>query len=102
MVAVQQQEQAAAEAAHKRTVADADYYAAQRSADAEAYKVTQIADAKSKSSQMLLSALDGHDVLAQKYLDYLIAQELRDNSKWVLSTGGTPIIDLGTVGNASP
>jgi regulator of protease activity HflC (stomatin/prohibitin superfamily) len=94
MVAVQLKEQAEAEAAQKRIVADADYYAAQRAADAEAYQITQIAGAKSKSTEMLLKALDGHGTLSEKYLDYLTAQELRDNSKWVFGASGTPLIDL--------
>ena len=94
MVAGQLQEQAEAEAAQKRIVADADYYAAQRDADAEAYKITEIAKAKSASTDILLKALSGPDAVVQKYLDYLIAQELSANSKWVLGTGGTPIIDL--------
>jgi regulator of protease activity HflC (stomatin/prohibitin superfamily) len=94
MVAVQLQEQAEAEAAQSRILADAEYYAAQREADAEAYKITEIAKAKAENTEILLKALTGSDALVQKYLDYLIAQELSDNSKWVLGTGGTPIIDL--------
>ena len=94
MVAVQLQEQAEAEAAQSRILADAEYYTAQREADAEAYTITEIAKSKSESTEMLLEALTGSDALVQKYLDYLIAQELSDNSKWVLGTGGTPIIDL--------
>jgi regulator of protease activity HflC (stomatin/prohibitin superfamily) len=94
MVAVQHQEQAEAEAAQKRILADADFYSAQRTADAEAYKTTKVAEAKSKSAEVLLGTLAGHDTLAEKYLDYLIAQELRENSKWVFGAGGTPLIDL--------
>jgi regulator of protease activity HflC (stomatin/prohibitin superfamily) len=94
MVAVQLKEQAEAEAAQKRIVADADSYAAQRAADAEAYQITQIAKAKRESTEILLKALAGHGTLSEKFLDYLIAQELRENSKWVLGAGGTPIIDL--------
>ena len=95
MVSVQLQEQAEAEAAQKRIVADAQYYTAQREADAEAYKITQIAKARGDSTQALLDSMSGSpDALVQKYLDYLIAQELRENSKWVLGAGGTPIIDL--------
>ena len=94
MVAVQLQEQAEAEAAQSRILADAEYYTARREADAEAYTITEIAKSKSESTEMLLEALTGSDALVQKYLDYLIAQELSDNSKWVLGTGGTPIIDL--------
>ena len=96
MIAVQLQEQAEAEAAQSRILADAEYYAAEREADAEAYKITEIAKAKAENTEILLKALTGSDALVQKYLDYLIAQELSENSKWVLGTGGTPIIDLRT------
>ena len=94
MVAGQLQEQAEAEAAQKRIVADADYYAAQRDADAEAYKISELAKAKSVSTELLLKSLTGPDAVVQKYLDYLIAQELSENSKWVLGAAGSPIIDL--------
>lgn len=94
MVSVQRKEQAEAEAAQKRILADAQYYAAQREADAEAYKITQIAQARSESTKTLLQSLTGADAVVQKYLDYLIAQELRENSKWVIGAGGAPIIDL--------
>ena len=94
MVAGQLREQAEAEAAQKRIVADADYYAALRDADAEAYKISELAKAKSMSTEMLLKSLTGPDAVVQKYLDYLIAQELSENSKWVLGAAGSPIIDL--------
>lgn len=102
MVAVQLQEQAEAESARKRTVADADYYAAQRAADAEAYQLTQVAESKRKSAELLLKELDKHGTLSEKYLDYLMTQELRENSKWIIGSGGTPIIDLRGEGSSTP
>jgi len=94
MVAKQKQEQAEAEAAQKRTLADAEYYSAQKDADAQAYQIKQIASAQQESIRMLLAELSKHPEIADKYLDYLTAQELKSNSKWVIGAGGTPILDL--------
>jgi modulator of FtsH protease HflK len=94
MVAQQRQEQAEAEAAQLRTQADADYYAAQKRADAQAYQVKQIAAAQQESIRLLLTQLAQHPEIAAKYLDYMTAQELKSNSKWVIGGGGNPILDL--------
>ena len=94
MVAVQRQEQAQAEAEQTKIVADAEYYAAQKRADAEAYQITKIAEAQQMSIQMLLAELARHPDIAAEYLQYLTAQELKDNSKWIISGGSTPIVDL--------
>ena len=94
MVALQRREQAQAEAEQAKTVADAEFYAAQKQADAEAYQISKTAEARRASIEQLLGELKGHGDLAEKYLDYLIAQELKENSKWVIGVEGTPIIDL--------
>jgi membrane protease subunit HflK len=95
MVAVQRQEQAEAEAAQKRVQADADFYAAQKQADAEAYQIQQRAEAQRESIRLLLAELSQHPEIADKYLDYLMTQELKNNSKWIIGqSGGSPIIDL--------
>lgn len=106
MVAVQRQEQAQAEAMQKQTQADADYYSAQKRADAAAYEITQkaeaealrislAAEAQQKAVRALLSEMRGYDDLAEKYIDLLIAQELKENSKWVITGGDSlPILDL--------
>jgi regulator of protease activity HflC (stomatin/prohibitin superfamily) len=94
MVAVQRQEQAQAEAEQTKIVADAEYYAAQKRADAEAYQITKIAEAQQMSIQMLLAELAKHPDIAAEYLQYLTAQELKANSKWIISGGSTPIVDL--------
>jgi membrane protease subunit HflK len=106
MVAEQLQEQASAEASQKRTLADSEFYAAQKKADGEAYQITALAEAQatqiSLSSQAkvdalreILSELDGKGTLAEQYIQVLIAQELNQNSKWVISNGGAmPILDL--------
>jgi hypothetical protein len=45
--------------------------------------------------RLILQELEGKGALAEQYIQVLIAQELRQNSKWVISNGGsTPIIDL--------
>jgi regulator of protease activity HflC (stomatin/prohibitin superfamily) len=94
MVAVQRQEQAQAEAEQTKIVADAEYYAAQKRADAEAYQITKIAEAQQTSIQMLLAELARHPDIASDYLQYLTAQELQANSKWIISGQSTPIVDL--------
>jgi regulator of protease activity HflC (stomatin/prohibitin superfamily) len=106
MVAVQRQEQAQAEAAQRRTIADAEYYAAQKEADADAYRITQMAEAEAQQIALaaeaqrgavraLLAEMQGQGDLAVKYIDYLIAQELKENSKWIISGGDSmPILDL--------
>jgi regulator of protease activity HflC (stomatin/prohibitin superfamily) len=94
MVAVQRQEQAQAEAAQQKTLADAEFYVAQRQADAEAYQITEIAKARQQAVHAILSELEGKGDLAEMYLQYLIAQELKENSKWVISGDGAPIVDL--------
>jgi len=94
MVAVQRQEQAQAEATQQKTLADAGFYTAQRQADAEAYQITEVAAARQLAVRAILSELEGKGDLAEMYLQYLIAQELKENSKWVISGDGTPIVDL--------
>ena len=106
MVAVQRQEQAQAEAMQRQTLADADYYSAQKEADAAAYQITQTAEAEAlritlaaeaqqKAVRALLSEMEGKGDLAEKYIDYLIAQELKENSKWIITGGDSlPVLDL--------
>jgi regulator of protease activity HflC (stomatin/prohibitin superfamily) len=106
MVAEQLQEQAMAEASQKQTQADSDFYSAQKKADGEAYQITKLAEAQATeinlSSQAkiealrgILKELDGKGTLAEEYIQVLIAQELNQNSKWVISSGGAmPILDL--------
>jgi regulator of protease activity HflC (stomatin/prohibitin superfamily) len=98
MVAVQRQEQAMAEAAQRRTLADADFYAAQKKADGDAYEITKLAEADgdrisitSQAQQIavkaMLEELDNRGELAAQYIQLLIAQELSNNSKWIISGG---------------
>jgi regulator of protease activity HflC (stomatin/prohibitin superfamily) len=94
MVAVQRQEQAQAEAAQKQTLADAEFYAAQKRADAEAYQISKTAKAQQEALHIILSELQGKGDLAEQYIQYMIAQELKENSKWIISGESMPIVDL--------
>jgi regulator of protease activity HflC (stomatin/prohibitin superfamily) len=94
MVATQRQAQAEAEAAQQRVLADAEFYAAQKRADAEAYEITQRARAQQESVRLLLAELSLHPAIASQYIEYLTAQELKENSKWILGQSASPIIDL--------
>jgi membrane protease subunit HflK len=117
MVAVQRQEQAQAESAQKKTLADAEFYAAQRRADATAYQITTTAEAeaqqitltteaKRETVRAILSELENKGDLAEMYMQYLIAQELKGNSKWIISgeTGAmpVPIVDLRSESELAP
>ncbi len=104
MVAGQRLEQAEAEAAQRRTVADSERYAAQTRADAEAYQITTTAAAEAEQITLtteaeqlavraILGELEGSE-LGAEYIEYLVAQELKENSKWILGASGTPIIDM--------
>jgi membrane protease subunit HflK len=106
MVAVQMLEKATSDAEQQRTLADSDFYTAQKKAEGDAYQITRIAEAQAQSivlssqakveaMQAILDELQGKGTLAEQYIQVLIAQELRENSKWIISNGGTlPIIDM--------
>ncbi len=99
MVATQREAQASAEAAQQKIQADAAYYASQKQADAEAYQIQQRAVAQKGSVELLLGALSQHPEIAGKYLDYLMTQELKSNSKWVI---GQPGADLNLGSETTP
>jgi len=107
MVALQRQEQAKAEAVQRRTLADAELYAAQKQTDGEAYQISSLAEAEAQrialtshaqqeAVRAMLNALEGKGTLAEQYIQVLIAQELRENSKWIISGGGetVPVVEL--------
>ena len=99
MVAVQLEEQADAEAAQQRTLADSHFYTAQKTAEGDAYQITSLAEAQADALRIILQELEGKGTLAEQYIQVLIAQELRQNSKWIISNGGTiPVLDLGGLG----
>jgi len=94
MVAVQLQEQA--EAIQQKTLADSEFYTAQKQADGEAYQITKLADAQRAALRLILQELEEQGTLGEQYIQVLIAQALSQNSKWVISDGETmPVIDLG-------
>jgi len=106
MVAVQLQEKAEAEATQLRTLADSEFYAAQKKAEGEAYQITKLAEAEATRISLttqaekdalreILQELEGKGTLAEQYIQVLIAQELRQNSKWIISSGETmPVVEL--------
>jgi len=106
MVAVQLQEKATSDAEQQRTMADSAFYAAQKKAQGDAYQITTIAEAdaqrinlssqaKIEAMREILKELEGKGSLAEQYIQVLIAQELRDNSKLIISNNGAmPVIDL--------
>ena len=98
MVAEQLQEQAAAEAEQQRTLADSQFYTAQKQAEGEAYQTTKLAEAQAEALRIILQELEGKGTLGEQYIQVLMAQELRQNSKWIISNGGTiPTIDFGEI-----
>jgi regulator of protease activity HflC (stomatin/prohibitin superfamily) len=106
MVAVQLQEKASADADQQRTLADSTFYAAQKKAEGDAYQITKIAEADAQrislstkaqieAMRKTLQELEGKGSLAEQYIQVLIAQELRENSKLIITNSGTmPVIDL--------
>lgn len=95
MVAVQLQEQAVAEAIQQKTLADSEFYTAQKKAEGEAYQITRLAEAQKDSLQSILDELETRGGLGELYIQVLIAQALSQNSKWVISSNGTmPVIDF--------
>jgi len=98
MVAEQLQEQAAAEAEQQRTLADSQFYTAQKQAEGEAYQTTKLAEAQAEALRIILQELEGKGTLGEQYIQVLMAQELRQNSKWIISNGSTmPVIDFGEI-----
>ena len=95
MVAEQLQEQATAEANQQQTLADSQYYTAQKKADGEAYQVTKLAEAQAAALRIILDELEAKGTLGEQYIQVLIAQELKENSKLIISDGETmPVIDF--------
>lgn len=105
MVAVQRQDQAQAEAAQRKTLADADLYAAQKQAEADAYQISATAQAEADRMRLtaeaqqitirsILAELGDKGEMGTKFIDLLIAQELKENSKWVINGDGSPVVDM--------
>ena len=53
---------------------------------------------QAQALRIILQELEGKGPLAEQYIQVLLAQELRQNSKWIISNGGTiPVIDFGEI-----
>ena len=103
MVAVQRQEQSEAESIQQRTLADSQFYTDQKLAEGEAYQITRLAEAQAEALRIILQELEGKGPLAEQYIQVLIAQELRQNSKWIISDSQTmPVIDFSGSGDFAP
>lgn len=101
MVAVELEEQASAEAAQQRTLADSQFYSAQKKAEGDAYQITRLAEARAEALRITLQELEGKGTLAEQYIQVLLAQELSQNSKWIISDGQTmPVINFGNTTNS--
>jgi membrane protease subunit HflK len=95
MVAEQLQEQAAAESEQQRTLADSQFYTAQKKAEGEAYQTKKLAEAQAEALRIILQELQEKGTLGEQYIQVLVAQELRQNSKWIISNSGTmPVVDF--------
>ena len=107
MVAVERQEQSEIEATQMRTLADAEAYSTQKNADAEAYQLKTLSEAEAEriiliskaeldAAKDLLNVLGGNQELAEQYFQLLIARELQESSKWIITGPGgfSPTLEL--------
>ncbi len=94
MVSEQRKQAATSDAEKEKILADAKFYSANRESEAKALEVERLAAAQQKSIGAMLGELQKSPELGQKYLDLLIAQELKANSKWVISSGAAPALTL--------
>jgi regulator of protease activity HflC (stomatin/prohibitin superfamily) len=114
MVAAQLEEKAIADASQQRTLADSEFYTAQKQAEGDAYQITKLAEAEAtrinltaeaqkEALRAVLQELEGKGSLAEEYIQVLIAQELRQNSKWIISNGeAMPILDMRETISGTP
>ncbi len=101
MVTEQRTVAAKEEATQKQIIADASFYEAQKRTDAAKYEIEETAKAKKESINMLLGELSQHEELGAKYLEYLISQELKNNSKWIISGSQVPEMHLNAEGGGN-
>ena len=95
MVTEQRTVGAKEEATQKHILADAMLYEAQKQTEAAKYKIEETAKAQKESIRLLLEELSKHEALGQKYMDYLVSQELKANSKWIISGSQVPQFHMG-------
>jgi hypothetical protein len=96
MVTEQRTVAAREEATQKEILADAELYEAQKQTEASRFQIEETAKAQKDSIRMLLEELAKHEALGQKYLEYLMSQELKDNSKWIIAGAGVPQLHMDT------
>jgi len=94
MVSEQRTVAAKEEATQKQILADAEFYQAGKQAEAARFQIQETAKAQKESIRMLLEELSKHESLGSAYLQYLTAQELKGNSKWIISGGSAPQLHL--------
>jgi len=94
MIMEQRTVEAKEQATQKQIIADAQLYETQKTTEAERNRIEQVAEARKESVRMLLEELEKSEKLGEKYLDYLMTQELKDNSKWVISGGSAPELHI--------
>ena len=66
-------------------------------AEAEAQSLEIISEAELAAMMVTLDELLERGDLAEEYMQWLIAKELSENSKWIISGDGeiTPLLDMG-------
>jgi hypothetical protein len=79
------------ETSQQRTLADSQFYTAQKQAEGDAYQVTKLRDAQAEALQVILKELEGKGPLAEQYIQVLITKELNQSSKWIISDGPTQV-----------
>jgi hypothetical protein len=74
--------------------AEAAAYEIAKKAEADAERIRLTTEAEQLAIRSVLAELEGKGELANKFLDYLIAQQLKDNSKWIINGESAPIVNL--------
>lgn len=101
MVSEQQSVAAKEQATQKQILADADFYEAGKRTEAMRYEIEETAKARKTSIGLLMEELARHEKLGIRYLDYLTAQELKSNSKWIISGDRAPQLHLDEASGAA-
>jgi regulator of protease activity HflC (stomatin/prohibitin superfamily) len=94
MVTEQRTVAAREQATQTHIIADAALYEAQQQTQAAKYQIEETAKARKESIRLLLEELSKHEALGPQYLEYLTAQELKDNSKWIIAGNQAPQLHL--------
>lgn len=87
------------QAAQKKIIADAQLYETRKKTEAEKNRIEQVAKARRESISLILGELAKNEKLGEKYLSYMMAQELKTNSKWIISGDSAPELHIRDDGN---